>query len=136
VAGRCLRSESRALELAFMNQVDPIGGDKLIKEIERLKAGGQMADDMMRRFSAEERALFEVMLIEALSEGAEEDREQLRSNLLRVGFDDHCARLLYRVDIPQGVRVSSILKLLNLKEGKEEEWTAPSSAKKSATESA
>jgi len=97
-----------------------------------------MNEDLMKRLSAEERALIEVMLIEALSEGSDEDRERLRSNLLRVGFDDHCARLLYRVDIPEDVRVSSLLKLMNLKgdASKEGELAEPLSVKKTATESA
>jgi hypothetical protein len=117
---------------------DPTGSDKLIKEIERLKAGGEMNEDLMKRLSAEEWALVEVMLIEALSEGSDEDGKRLRSNLLRVGFDDHCARRLYRVDIPEDVRVSSLLKLLNLKEdaSKEDELAEPQSVKKTATESA
>ncbi|HWP42613.1 MAG TPA: hypothetical protein VNO14_05220 [Blastocatellia bacterium] len=72
-----------------------------------------MNDEKMRNLSAEDHALFEVMIIEALSDGQLEDRERLRSSLILGGFDDHCARRLLRADIPEYVRASSLLRLLS-----------------------
>ena len=93
-----------------------------------------MTEMMMDSHSARARVLFETLLIEALSEGTSEDREQLRSNLVRMGLDDHFARRLLRADIPEIVRASSLLRLLHLKQEGCPEPAAPE--KKTATEKA
>ena len=93
-----------------------------------------MTEMMIDSLTAGDRVLFETLLIEALSEGTSEDREQLRSNLVRMGLDDHCARRLLKADIPEIVRASSLLRLLGMKEEVSLDPAAPE--KKTATEKA
>jgi hypothetical protein len=104
------------MKLDSVQLLKPAGREGIINEVKRLKAGGQVNEKIIEKFSAADRVLFEVMMIEALSEGREEDREKLRSNLIRTGFDDYYARRLLRLDIPGYVRASSILRLLSLRE--------------------
>lgn len=92
-----------------------------------------MTEEMLDNLSEGHRVLFEIMLIEALSEGTSDDRERLRSNLIRVGFDDQCARQLLRADLPENVRASSLLRLLSLKQ---EPAAKPALEKKIAAEKA
>lgn len=85
---------------------------KMNAEIERLRDGGSISQEYLRRMTAEEKALFEVQLIDALTKWPREDQHQLRSSLIKHGYDEHCARRLMRESVSDSVRASTLLSLL------------------------
>ncbi|HSE97503.1 MAG TPA: hypothetical protein VLD57_04480 [Blastocatellia bacterium] len=109
---RCLASGKENMKPDAVEPVTQITRDELVGELERLKAGGAMNEKIMERLSEGDRILFEVMLIEALSEEKGAGGERLRSNLVRAGLDDLCARRLFRADIPESVRAMALMRLL------------------------
>jgi hypothetical protein len=85
---------------------------KMTVEIERLRDGGSIDEEFLRRMSAEEKTLFEVQLIDALTKWPREDQHQLRSTLIKHGYDEHCARRVMRESVSDRVRASTLLRLL------------------------
>ena len=85
---------------------------KMAVVIEKLRDGGHIDDTSMRRMSAEDKALFEVQLIDALTKWPREDQHQLRSALIKHGYDEQCARRVMRESISDRVRASTLLSLL------------------------
>ena len=85
---------------------------KMAAVIEQLRDGGFIDDTSMRRMSAEDKALFEVQLIDALTKWPREDQHQLRSALIKHGYDEQCARRVMRESISDRVRASTLLGLL------------------------
>jgi hypothetical protein len=81
-------------------------------EIERLRDGGNMDEAHLRRMSAEDKALFEVQLIDALTKWPREDQHRLRSALIKHGYDENCARRVMRENVSDRVRASTLLSLL------------------------
>ena len=80
--------------------------------IEQLRDGGYLDPSSLRRMSPEDKALFEVQLIDALTKWPREDQHQLRSALIKHGYDEQCARRVMRESISDRVRASTLLSLL------------------------
>jgi hypothetical protein len=87
-------------------------GGKMAVVIERLRDGEIIDDASLRRMSAEDKALFEVQLIDALTKWPREDQHQLRSALIKQGYDEQCARRVMRESVADRVRASTLLSLL------------------------
>jgi hypothetical protein len=62
--------------------------------------------------SAEDRALFEVSLIDALNSSTRERQHRLRSALIKCGYDELCARRVMSEDLADRVRATALLTLL------------------------
>lgn len=82
------------------------------EEIERLRGGGEFNETWLRKLSAEDRALFEIMLIDSLTKWSREDQHQLRSTLIKHGYDEQCARRMMKDKMPDQVRAATLLRLL------------------------
>lgn len=82
------------------------------REIERLCAGETPNDALIRDMSAEERALFEVSIIDALNSAAREGQDMLRSALIKHGYDEQCSRRVMSQDLSDRVRATALLSLL------------------------
>ncbi|MCI0485475.1 MAG: hypothetical protein L0229_02630 [Blastocatellia bacterium] len=89
-----------------------LGREGVLLEIERLRTGGEMDETLIRKMSPEDKAIFEVGLIDALTKWPREDQHRLRSTLIKNGYDERCARCLMRGDISNRVRASTLLALL------------------------
>ena len=81
-------------------------------EVERLCSGEDPSEPLIKRMSAEDRALFEVSLIDALNSGTRERQHQLRSALIKCGYDELCARRVMSEDLADRVRATALLTLL------------------------
>lgn len=86
--------------------------EKMSIEIKRLRDGGHLDEAYLRRMSAEDKTIFEVQLIDALTKWPREDQHQLRSALIKQGYDEHCARRVMRESVSDRVRASTLLSLL------------------------
>ena len=62
--------------------------------------------------SAEERALFEVSVIDVLNNRPREIQHRLRSALIKYGYDEQCARRVMSEDLSDRVRATALLTLL------------------------
>ena len=80
-------------------------------EIERLCAGDP-PNELIKKMSAEERALFEVSVIDALNSRPRESQHRLRSALIKFGYDEQCARRVMGAELSDRVRATSLLTLL------------------------
>jgi hypothetical protein len=85
---------------------------RVLVEVERLRAGGEFDDSLVRGLSRDQRALFEVVLIEALTTGTREERHRLRAMLIKHGVDELCARRVMRESHSDRIRASTLLYLL------------------------
>lgn len=88
------------------------GREAVLGEIERLRGGGEIDEKFIRLMSAEDKVLFEIALIDALTKWPREDQHRLRSTLIKNGYDERCAQRLMRGDITNRVRASTLLNLL------------------------
>ena len=86
---------------------------RLLWEVSRLGAGGQITDKMAVRLSPEERALFEIALIDTLTRGTNEQQRRLRRALIKGGYDEQCARRAMRETMADRVRAATLLSLLH-----------------------
>jgi hypothetical protein len=93
---------------------------RILSEIERLHAGADPNSMLTASMSAEDRAFFEVSIIDALSRGSREDQHRLRSALVKCGYDEQCARRVMGEDILDRTRASALLGLLR------PQWRDPS----------
>jgi len=82
------------------------------REIERLCSGLDPTEPRIKRMSAEDRALFEVSVIDALNNRAREGQHRLRSALIKYGYDEQCARRVMSEDISDRVRATALLRVL------------------------
>jgi len=82
------------------------------REIERLCSGQSPNELLIKQMSAEDRALFEVSVIDALNRGTREGQHRLRSALIKYGYDEHCARRVMIEDLSERVRATALLGLL------------------------
>jgi hypothetical protein len=82
------------------------------REVERLCAGEDPSERYIKQMSAEERALFEVSLIDALNSTTRERQHRLRSALIKCGYDELCARRVMSEDLADRVRATALLTLL------------------------
>jgi hypothetical protein len=62
--------------------------------------------------SGEDRALFEVSIIDALNRGTREGQHRLRSALIKYGYDEQCSRRIMSEDFSDRVRATQLLNLL------------------------
>jgi hypothetical protein len=92
--------------------IRPVGQQGVLSEISRLRAGGELNDAWVRNLSIEDKAMFEVALIDSLTELPREQQHRLRATLVKHGYDEQCARRLMRGDISDRVRASALLELL------------------------
>jgi hypothetical protein len=77
-------------------------------EIERLCAG-HAPGELVKKMSPEERALFEVSVIDALNSSPRESQHRLRSALIKYGYDEQCARRVMSAELSDRVRATSLL---------------------------
>jgi hypothetical protein len=82
------------------------------QEIERLCAGQDPNEQLIKQMSAEDRALFEVSVIDALNNRTREGQHRLRSALIKYGYDEQCARRVMSQDLSDRVRATALLSLL------------------------
>ncbi len=82
------------------------------REVERLCSGDDPNPRLIKQMSAEDRALFEVSLIDALNSGTREARHRLRSALVKYGYDEQCSRRVMSDDFSDRTRAIALLNLL------------------------
>ena len=82
------------------------------REIERLCTGSDLTEPLIKQMSPEDRALFEVSVIDALNNRSRESQHRLRSALINYGYDEQCARRVMNEDISDRVRATALLTLL------------------------
>jgi hypothetical protein len=87
--------------------------NRLLLEVARLGDGGEMTEELAARLSPEERAVFEIGLIETLTRGSAEQQRQLKHALIKCGYDELCARRVMGDAISDRVRASTLLVLLH-----------------------
>lgn len=93
----------------------PLDREGVARELARLRDGGKMDVSLIENMSAEERVLFEIVLIDALTKWPRDDQHRLRSALIKCGYDEQCARRLMKEAISDSVRASTLLSLLRPK---------------------
>ena len=106
------KSKQGSTHLASVKLLPRVGQQAVLREIARLRAGGEMEESFIRSLLGEDKALFEVALIDALSGLPRELQHPLRATLVKHGYDEHCARRLMRGEISDRVRASTLLELL------------------------
>jgi hypothetical protein len=106
------RKKADSLSLSSVRVVRQLGQSGVLREIDRLRAGGEIDDRLIRGLSDEDRALFEVGLIDALNKWPREDQHQLRSMLIKHGYDEQCSRRLLLGNLSCRIRASTLLDLL------------------------
>jgi hypothetical protein len=72
---------------------------------------------LIRGFTEEEKLLFEVAVIDALNNWPLEDCERLRSMLIKLGYDEQCARRAMRSSILDRIRATTLFDLLHPETG-------------------
>lgn len=82
------------------------------REIERLCSGEDPNEPLIKQMSAEDRALFEVSIIDALNGATREGQHRLRSALIKYGYDEQCSRRVMSQDLSDRVRATALLNLL------------------------
>jgi hypothetical protein len=87
--------------------------NRLLWEVARLGAGGELTDKIAACLSPEERAVFEIGLIDTLTRGTSEQQRNLRRALIKGGYDELCARRAMREAMADRVRASALLTLLH-----------------------
>ena len=90
----------------------PLDRESVSRELARLRDGGEMNVSLIENMSVEERALFEIVLIDALTKWPRDDQHRLRSSLIKCGYDEQCSRRLMKEAISDSVRASTLLSLL------------------------
>ena len=106
------RLSPRAGQLSSVNVTSRSDPKWVSREIERLSSGGDPNEALMKQMSAEDRALFEVSIIDALNAGTREDQHRLRSALIKYGYDEQCSRRVMSEDFSDRVRATALLNLL------------------------
>jgi hypothetical protein len=108
------RLGSNKMRLGFGSggMLTPAYKTTIMEKVERLRKGGQLDETFLRGMSSEERALFEIVLIDALSEWPREDQHRLRMALIKHGYDELCARRSMNETVSDRVRASTLLRLL------------------------
>ncbi|MGA9772682.1 MAG: hypothetical protein WBV94_26870 [Blastocatellia bacterium] len=93
-------------------QTAPLDREGVTRELTRLRDGGELNMSLIENMSAEERALFEIVLIDALTKWSRDDQHRLRSTLIKHGYDEQCSRRLMKDALSDSVRASTLLSLL------------------------
>ena len=87
----------------------------VLREVERMCSGEDQSEPMIRQMTAEDRALFEVSIIDALNNRTREAQHRLRSALIKYGYDEMCARRVMGEDLSDRVRATALLTMLRPK---------------------
>jgi len=82
------------------------------REIARLCAGDEPDELLSKQMAPEDRALFEVSIIDVLNRGTRKDQHRLRSALIKYGYDEQCSRRVMSPDFSDRVRATALLNLL------------------------
>ena len=106
------KTRQGSAHLGSVKIVQSVGQQAVLREIARLGAGGELDETFLRRLMGEDKALFEVTLIDALTGLPRELQHHLRATLVKHGYDEHCARRLMKGEISDRVRASTLLGLL------------------------
>jgi len=105
------RRQSRMVDSGLSN-VPRRDANWISIEIERLIAGVDLNEALIKQMSSEERALFEVSIIDALNEGNREGQHRLRSALIKYGYDEQCSRRVMSENLSDRIRATALLTLL------------------------
>lgn len=100
------------VNLGAVKLIRPVGQEGVLREITRLREGQDLDESVVRCLSAEDKALFEVALIDTLTELPREQQHRLRATLVKHGYDEQCSRGVMRGEISDRVRASALLDLL------------------------
>ncbi len=100
------------MNLSSVVLLKSLGRDGVLREVERLGEGGDADMLLLNNLSAEDRVMFEVAVIDALTVWPRRERGRLRSALLRQGLDEQWSRRLYRCGVSTRVRIAALLELL------------------------
>lgn len=82
------------------------------REIAKLCSGEEPKELLGGQMSLEDRALFEVSIIDALNSGSRKDQHRLRSALIKYGYDEQCSRRVMSIDFSDRLRATALLNLL------------------------
>ncbi|HWO00551.1 MAG TPA: hypothetical protein VNS63_14930 [Blastocatellia bacterium] len=90
---------------------------KLLWEVARLGDGGGVTYHLAASLSPEEKAVFEIGLIDTLTRGTADQQRRVRRALLNCGYDEQCARRVMTESVTDRVRASTLLLLLHPQPG-------------------
>ena len=107
------KSKQRNVNSASVKILPPVGHQAVLCEIARLSAGGDLDEAFVGSLLGEDKALFEVALIDALTGLPRELQHSLRATLVKHGYNEHCARRLMKGEISDRVRASTLHGLLH-----------------------
>ncbi|MEW6207883.1 MAG: hypothetical protein AB1631_05920 [Acidobacteriota bacterium] len=93
----------------------PLGRAGVLRLVEQLRAGIKIDAPAISELAAEDRVLFEVTVIDALTVLPRGERKKLKKALLNQGYDELCSRRLHRSDISARVRIETLIELLRKK---------------------
>ena len=79
---------TEAIKNVPARQTARLDRDGAFREIARLRDGGELDEALIENMSPEERALFEIALIDALTKWSRDDQHKLRSTLIKHGYDE------------------------------------------------
>ncbi len=113
------KRHERGDRLGVDNTPPRLNPSRVLSELERL-AGGDSTFILTASMCAEDRALLEVSIIDALTRASREEKHLLRSALVKCGYDEQCARRVMGQDISDRTRASALLGLLR------PQWRDPS----------
>ena len=82
------------------------------RKIAKLCSGEEPKELLGKQMSLEDRAMFEVSIIDALNSGSREDQHRLRSALIKYGYDEQCSRRVMSIDFSDRLRATALLNLL------------------------
>lgn len=102
----------RGANLCSVEMVSRLDRKWVLREIARLCSGEDLDESLMKQMTAEDRALFDVSIIDALNKYSREDQHRLRSALIKYGYDEQCARRVMSEDFSDRIRASALLSLL------------------------
>jgi hypothetical protein len=106
------RKDMESVKDSLPHQTARLDREGLSLELARLRDGGGLNVSLIESMSAEQRALFEIVLIDALTKWPRDDQHRLRSALIKHGYDEQCSRRLMKEAISDSVRASTLLALL------------------------
>jgi hypothetical protein len=86
--------------------------DKILAELKRMREGGEWDWAALDQLSPATRALFEVMMIEALTTWPLAAQRRLRARLIAHGYDEQCARRVMSDNLPDSIRASLLYAMI------------------------
>jgi hypothetical protein len=114
-ASKPARSKEAKVNLNSVVLLKPLGRAGVLRLVEQLRAGGKVDAPQISDLAAEDRVLFEVTVIDALTILPRGERAKLKKALLNQGYDELCSRRLPRSDISARVRIETLIELLRKK---------------------